>query len=363
MMGSRFSCGRGGTGRRAGFRFQWGNSWRFESSRPHHCSHCAGRHRHDAYRKEPPCSPPLSSASKATTSSSPSPFPPRRSTRHRRGLQGARQEVPLPGLPPGQGASPDSRQQLGREYVLAEATEDVVNESYPQGARRRGAAPDRVAGDRGARRSSSPARTSPTRPRSRCAPSSTLTDYDGFEVAVPPAEATAGRDRRAARGRPRAFRHARAGRGPRRRARRLRADLLRRHVDGEAYEGNDVDKYLYEMGRGLMPAEFDDGHRRREARRRAPRRVRDSGDLVQPGVRRQDGRVRRHRPRDQGQGAARGRRRVRRERRRLRLGRGDDRRPQEPHRPAEGQRSRPAREQRAREIARRAARGRDARGR
>ena len=30
------------------------------------------------------------------------------------------------------------------------------------------------------------------------------------------------------------------------------------YVDGETYEGNQVDKYLYEMGRGLMPAEFDE---------------------------------------------------------------------------------------------------------
>ncbi len=28
-------------------------------------------------------------------------------------------------------------------------------------------------------------------------------------------------------------------------------------VDGESYDGNTVDKYLFEMGRGLMPAEFD----------------------------------------------------------------------------------------------------------
>jgi trigger factor len=31
------------------------------------------------------------------------------------------------------------------------------------------------------------------------------------------------------------------------------------YVDGETYEGNEVDKYLYEMGKGLMPKEFDDG--------------------------------------------------------------------------------------------------------
>jgi trigger factor len=28
-------------------------------------------------------------------------------------------------------------------------------------------------------------------------------------------------------------------------------------VDGEAYEGNSVDRYVYEMGRGLMPEEFE----------------------------------------------------------------------------------------------------------
>jgi trigger factor len=30
-------------------------------------------------------------------------------------------------------------------------------------------------------------------------------------------------------------------------------------VGGEEYEGNTVDKYLYEMNRGLMPSEFDEG--------------------------------------------------------------------------------------------------------
>ncbi len=31
------------------------------------------------------------------------------------------------------------------------------------------------------------------------------------------------------------------------------------YVDGDTYEGNTVDKYLYETGRGLMPTEFDEG--------------------------------------------------------------------------------------------------------
>src|ERR1700730_9229773 len=33
------SCPGGGTGRRAGFRYQWSNSWRFESSPGHHRTH------------------------------------------------------------------------------------------------------------------------------------------------------------------------------------------------------------------------------------------------------------------------------------------------------------------------------------
>src|SRR6266481_6726586 len=32
---STFQCGRGGTGRRDGFRFRWGDLWGFESLRPH----------------------------------------------------------------------------------------------------------------------------------------------------------------------------------------------------------------------------------------------------------------------------------------------------------------------------------------
>ncbi|MDZ4064386.1 MAG: trigger factor, partial [Coriobacteriia bacterium] len=30
-------------------------------------------------------------------------------------------------------------------------------------------------------------------------------------------------------------------------------------IDGEEYEGNSVDRYLYELGRGLMPREFEEG--------------------------------------------------------------------------------------------------------
>ena len=35
-VGKMVKCGRGGIGRRAGFRYQWRKSWGFESLRPHH---------------------------------------------------------------------------------------------------------------------------------------------------------------------------------------------------------------------------------------------------------------------------------------------------------------------------------------
>jgi hypothetical protein len=38
---ARCPCGRGGIGRRAGFRFQWRKSWGFESLRPHHAASAA----------------------------------------------------------------------------------------------------------------------------------------------------------------------------------------------------------------------------------------------------------------------------------------------------------------------------------
>ena len=36
MKKQMIKCGRGGIGRRAGFRYQWRESWGFESLRPHH---------------------------------------------------------------------------------------------------------------------------------------------------------------------------------------------------------------------------------------------------------------------------------------------------------------------------------------
>ena len=36
MKRQMIKCGRGGIGRRAGFRYQWRESWGFESLRPHH---------------------------------------------------------------------------------------------------------------------------------------------------------------------------------------------------------------------------------------------------------------------------------------------------------------------------------------
>ena len=43
MKRQMIKCGRGGIGRRAGFRYQWRESWGFESLRPHHLIDRYGR--------------------------------------------------------------------------------------------------------------------------------------------------------------------------------------------------------------------------------------------------------------------------------------------------------------------------------
>ena len=58
-------------------------------------------------------------------------------------------------------------------------------------------------------------------------------------------------------------------------------------MDGEEYQGNTVDKYLYEMGKGLMPEEFEDAllgvSRARTSRLRSLfRRARNASSSARP---------------------------------------------------------------------------------
>ena len=264
-------------------------------------------------------------------------------------LRVARQ-VKLPGFRPGKAPRPLIDTHVGRESVLAEALEDLVESSYPRALDelrlRPMSAPDtgdldllgRGRGLHVHRRGGRQARVH------------ALVDR-GPQGQGPAGAHDRRRDRRADRLPARPLRDPRGRRGPRHRRRRLRAALVHRH--GRRQDGR-------RPHRGQVPlrgrprhhaARVRDGDRRREARRPAPHRVRRPGDRGQPRLRRQARRVRGRGLRDQGEEASRDRRRAREQRRRVR----DDRRAARGHpheaRREQGHRARPpdrARRSRAR---------------
>lgn len=167
-------------------------------------------------------------------------------------------KVKIPGFRPGKAPRPMIDSMVGRDYVLAEATEELVNTTYP-----------RALDIEFIRPIESPEmeELEPAQPgedytyvaQIDIRPELTLSSTEGFVVTLPEAEATqADIDLQIDAARERfATLEPVEDRG-------VQADdfvLLSfvGTVDGEPYEGNEVDKYLYEMGRGLMPVEFDDG--------------------------------------------------------------------------------------------------------
>lgn len=167
-------------------------------------------------------------------------------------------KLKLPGFRPGKAPRPVVDSAVGREHVLAEATEELVNTTYPRALDAEMLRPIEspeledistvVAGEEYTYVAEIEVR-----------PELTLASSESFEIALPSREATseevdaqleASRDRFATL-------EPVEDRG-------VEVDdfvLLSfvGTVDGEPYEGNEVDKYLYEMSRGLMPPEFDSG--------------------------------------------------------------------------------------------------------
>jgi trigger factor len=167
-------------------------------------------------------------------------------------------KVRVPGFRKGKAPRTVVDNYVGREYVLAEATEDLVNDTYPRAADGEGLrtvdAPEMgeietvVAGEEYTYTATVELR-----------PELTLTSTDDFAVSVPSKEASEAEvDMQVAMMQDRfATLEPVADRA-------LAADDFALisfvgYVDGEPYEGNEVDKYLYEMGQGLMPLEFDAG--------------------------------------------------------------------------------------------------------
>jgi len=164
----------------------------------------------------------------------------------------------FPGFRPGKAPRPVLDQQLGREYILAEATEELVNSSYSRALDAEGLRPiespeveelDTV----------EPGAEFTYAAQIDVRPELTLSSTDGLTVALPDREATdAEIDLWVEEARERfASLEPVEDRG-------VAADDFALIsfvglVEGEPYEGNEVDKYLYELGRGLMPEEFDAG--------------------------------------------------------------------------------------------------------
>jgi trigger factor len=164
----------------------------------------------------------------------------------------------IPGFRKGKAPRPVVDNYVGREYVLAEATEGLVNDWYPRAVDAEGLRPiespeldelDTV----------QPGEGYTFALEVILRPELELESYEDITVEVPRREANdVDIDAQLDEVRERfATLEPVEDRG-------VSADdfvLLSfvGYVDGETYEGNEVDKYLYELGRGLMPVEFDEG--------------------------------------------------------------------------------------------------------
>ncbi len=168
------------------------------------------------------------------------------------------QKVKLPGFRPGKAPRPVIDSNVGRDYVLGEAQDDLLNATYPSAVAEERlqtiANPeveelaDLVPGEKYTYTA-----------KVQVKPELTLSSIEGLTAEVPSVEVT---DREVEA----QIEHTRerfASLEPVTDRGVAENDFVlvsfTGTVDGEAYEGNVVDKYLYEMNKGLMPAEFDAG--------------------------------------------------------------------------------------------------------
>lgn len=161
----------------------------------------------------------------------------------------------IPGFRPGKAPRPVIDTHVGRESVLAEAQDDVVSDSYGLALSQEGI---RTIGqpDVGELDLIEEGKDFTYTAEIELRPELTLSKNDDFTVTVPTRKAS---DREVdaqiehTRERFATLESVDQPAGPN--------DFVlisfTGTVDGEAYEGNVVDKYLYELGRGLMPADFD----------------------------------------------------------------------------------------------------------
>lgn len=166
--------------------------------------------------------------------------------------------VKIPGFRPGKAPRNVVDTHVGREAVIGEAQEAVLDESYPKAIEAEHIKPI-------ARPEAEPldellegAEYTYT-VTVEVKPQLTVSSYEGISVTVPPAEASEREvDAQIEHTRERfASLEPVEGRGIQDGDFALLS--FTGTLDGEEYEGNVVEKYLYEIGKGLMPSDFDRG--------------------------------------------------------------------------------------------------------
>ncbi|MDY0340793.1 MAG: trigger factor, partial [Coriobacteriia bacterium] len=161
----------------------------------------------------------------------------------------------IPGFRPGKAPRPVIDTHIGREAVLADAQEEVVSDSYGRAVSELGV---RTIGrpDVGELDMIEPGTEFTYVAEVRLRPELTLTDATDFTVTVPSKVATDREvDAQIEQVRER-FATLESGETPVAENDFALISFVGT-VDGEPYDGNTVDKYLYELGRGMMPEEFD----------------------------------------------------------------------------------------------------------
>ncbi|MBS3956792.1 MAG: trigger factor [Clostridiales bacterium] len=166
--------------------------------------------------------------------------------------------VKIPGFRKGKIPRPVLDTHVGRDYVLGEAQEELFNTVYPQAVRAEKLSAiahpevdeiaDLVQGEPFVFTAKVPVK-----------PELTVSSIEGISVKVPPAEAS----ERELDAQIEHLRERFASLEPVEDRGVADSDYVlisfTGTVDGATYEGNSVDKYLYEMSKGLMPSEFDAG--------------------------------------------------------------------------------------------------------
>lgn len=163
----------------------------------------------------------------------------------------------VPGFRPGKAPKPVVDSYVGQEVVYSEATEALVSDSYPKAVDAEGIRPieqPKVADLEPVK----PGEAFEWSAEVQVRPELTLSAYDDIAVKVPSEDVTdADVDAQIEQLR---ARYASLGPVEDRGVAANDFALISfvGYVDGEEYEGNRVDKYLYQMNMGSMPVEFDE---------------------------------------------------------------------------------------------------------